>query len=48
MLELGQPLHAFDLGKLADSAIVVRRARASEKTFTRWTTRSGSSPATCS
>jgi phenylalanyl-tRNA synthetase beta chain len=34
MLELGQPLHAFDLGKLADSAIVVRRARASEKAFT--------------
>jgi len=34
MLELGQPLHAFDLGKLADSAIVVRRAKASERTFT--------------
>ena len=34
MLELGHPLHAFDLGKLTDSAIVVRRARASEKTFT--------------
>jgi len=34
MLELGHPLHAFDLGKLVDSSIVVRRARASEATFT--------------
>jgi phenylalanyl-tRNA synthetase beta chain len=34
MLELGQPLHAFDLGRLAGSAIVVRRARADEKAFT--------------
>ena len=34
MLELGQPLHAFDLARLAGSAIVVRRARASEKAFT--------------
>lgn len=30
MLELGQPLHAFDLGTLAQSRIVVRRARAGE------------------
>jgi phenylalanyl-tRNA synthetase beta chain len=34
MLELGQPLHAFDLRRLAGSAIVVRRAGASERTFT--------------
>jgi phenylalanyl-tRNA synthetase beta chain len=29
--ELGQPLHAFDLSKLAEHRIVVRRARAGEK-----------------
>jgi len=34
MLELGHPLHAFDLAKLSGSAIVVRRARPAEKTFT--------------
>lgn len=34
MLELGHPLHAFDLHHLAGSAIVVRRARESEVTFT--------------
>ncbi|NJD19484.1 MAG: phenylalanine--tRNA ligase subunit beta, partial [Gemmatimonadetes bacterium] len=34
MLEMGQPLHAFDLSKLGGSAIVVRRAAAAEKTFT--------------
>jgi phenylalanyl-tRNA synthetase beta chain len=34
MLELGHPLHAFDLAKLGGSAIVVRRARKNEKTFT--------------
>ncbi|HSW29572.1 MAG TPA: phenylalanine--tRNA ligase subunit beta [Longimicrobiales bacterium] len=34
MLEMGQPLHAFDLGKLGGSAIVVRRAHPDEKTFT--------------
>jgi len=34
MLELGQPLHAFDLGKLRGSSIVVRRAAAGEKKFT--------------
>ncbi len=32
--ELGQPTHAFDLGKLHGSAIVVRRARAGEKLTT--------------
>ena len=34
MLELGQPLHAFDLAHLADSSITVRRAAAEESTFT--------------
>ena len=29
--EMGQPLHAFDLAKLTDHKIVVRRARAGEK-----------------
>ena len=33
LLELGQPLHAFDLGKLAEATVVVRRARANEATF---------------
>jgi phenylalanyl-tRNA synthetase beta chain len=31
MFELGQPMHAFDLDKLAEKRIVVRRARAGEK-----------------
>jgi phenylalanyl-tRNA synthetase beta chain len=31
MHEVGQPLHAFDLAKLAEQRIVVRRARAGEK-----------------
>jgi phenylalanyl-tRNA synthetase beta chain len=31
MFELGQPLHAFDLDKLNERRIVVRRARAGEK-----------------
>ncbi len=30
MLELGQPMHAFDLNKFAEHRIVVRRARAGE------------------
>ncbi|MGE0160613.1 MAG: phenylalanine--tRNA ligase subunit beta [Gemmatimonadales bacterium] len=34
MLELGQPLHAFDLRRLARSSVVVRRAKAAERTFT--------------
>jgi phenylalanyl-tRNA synthetase beta chain len=34
MLELGQPLHAFDLRRLAGSAVVVRRSKASERSFT--------------
>jgi phenylalanyl-tRNA synthetase beta chain len=32
--ELGQPLHAFDLAKLSEQRIVVRRARAGEKLTT--------------
>ncbi len=31
MMELGQPLHAFDLDRLEDSRIVVRRARSGER-----------------
>ncbi|MGH9737226.1 MAG: phenylalanine--tRNA ligase subunit beta [Candidatus Acidiferrales bacterium] len=31
MFELGQPLHAYDLDKLADRRIIVRRARPGEK-----------------
>ncbi len=31
LLELGQPLHAFDADRLADSTILVRRARAGER-----------------
>ncbi|MDX1646867.1 MAG: phenylalanine--tRNA ligase subunit beta [Longimicrobiales bacterium] len=34
MLELGQPLHAFDLDRLAGSSIVVRRPHRTEDTFT--------------
>lgn len=34
MLELGQPLHAFDLDKVADGAIIVRRAREGERLVT--------------
>lgn len=33
MLELGHPLHAFDLETLAEKRIVVRRPRANEKKF---------------
>ncbi len=32
MLELGQPLHAFDLDLLKEQRIIVRRAHAGEKT----------------
>jgi phenylalanyl-tRNA synthetase beta chain len=31
MLELGQPLHAFDMDLLADARLIVRRARSGEK-----------------
>ena len=34
MLELGQPLHAFDYGKVADSCVIVRRARQGERIVT--------------
>ncbi len=34
LLELGQPLHAFDMNTLAGPAIVVRRARTGEKIVT--------------
>ncbi len=34
LLELGQPLHAFDLDKLGENRIVVRRARKDEKIHT--------------
>lgn len=34
MLEMGQPLHAFDYAKLAGNRIVVRTPNAEEKTFT--------------
>ncbi len=31
MFELGQPMHAFDLGHIAENRIIVRRARPHEK-----------------
>ncbi len=34
LMELGQPLHTFDLNKLAGQRVVVRRARAGEKIVT--------------
>ncbi len=34
MLELGQPMHAFDYDKLAENRIVVRRANAGERIMT--------------
>ncbi|PLX48751.1 MAG: phenylalanine--tRNA ligase subunit beta [Desulfobulbaceae bacterium] len=34
MLEMGQPLHAFDFNKLARAEVVVRRARRGEKIIT--------------
>jgi phenylalanyl-tRNA synthetase beta chain len=34
MLELGQPMHAFDLERLADRALVIRRARPGERLTT--------------
>ena len=46
MFELGQPLHAFDLDKLQERRIVVRRARAGEKSA-RWTAPSARSRRMC-
>ncbi len=34
MFETGQPMHAFDLGKLSDAGIIVRRAKEGEKLVT--------------
>jgi phenylalanyl-tRNA synthetase beta chain len=34
MFETGQPLHAFDLDRLAGARIIVRQARVEERTFT--------------
>ena len=34
LLELGQPMHAFDLSNIADNKIVIRRANAGEKIIT--------------
>lgn len=34
MLELGQPMHAFDYNLLQDGHIIVRRVRAGEKIVT--------------
>jgi len=34
MLELGQPMHAFDLARLSGSRIVLRRSSAAERSFT--------------
>ncbi|NLN41769.1 MAG: phenylalanine--tRNA ligase subunit beta [Clostridiales bacterium] len=34
MLELGQPMHAFDLDKIKDSTIVIRKAKEGEKLVT--------------
>src|SRR6185295_351200 len=34
MHELGQPMHSFDLDKLAENRIVVRRAKAGERIMT--------------
>ncbi len=45
MLELGHPLHAFDLDLLAEKRIVVRPARAARK-CARWTASSARSQAT--
>ena len=46
MMELGQPLHAFDFDRLAGQRIVVRRARDGEA-FVTWITRNASSTAKC-
>ncbi len=46
LLEVGQPLHAFDLAKLAGPAIVVRKARAGEAIVTLDGVRRALTPAT--
>jgi phenylalanyl-tRNA synthetase beta chain len=33
MLELGQPMHAFDLDKVANKTIIIRKAKEGEKSY---------------
>ena len=47
MLELGQPLHAFDLDRLAERRIVVRRATSRREVDARSTTSSANSRLRC-
>ena len=48
MLELGQPLHAFDLSKISGGKIVVRRAGSDREFITLDNDKRDSSPMTCS